>query len=133
MALLPSRSSSKSSTKNSLKGGRLGLFNVLTSCWILADTRPPTGTPVGVNTVHYTYTLQYFMETSICLIGRAWPLLQVLSLQGILRRDSHMSTGNMQSVFSLSSGSQPFSLSVPPTEFSSAQSTPEVLPCLFHQ
>lgn len=42
----PSRSSSKSSTKNSRNGGRLGLFRVLTSCWIFAETLLLTGTPV---------------------------------------------------------------------------------------
>lgn len=42
----PSRSSSKSSTKNSRSGGRLGCFSVFTSCWILAETRLLTGTPM---------------------------------------------------------------------------------------
>lgn len=44
-ASLPSKSSSKSSTKNSRNGGRFGLFRVLSSCWILEETRLLTGTP----------------------------------------------------------------------------------------
>lgn len=42
---VPSNNSSKSSTKNSRNGGRLGRLRVLTSCWIFADTRLLTGTP----------------------------------------------------------------------------------------
>lgn len=41
----PSKSSSKSSTKNSRNGGRFGLFRVLSSCWILEETRLLTATP----------------------------------------------------------------------------------------
>lgn len=44
--LLPSSSSSKSSTKNSFSGGRFGFFRVFRSCWILEDTLLFTGTPV---------------------------------------------------------------------------------------
>lgn len=47
IAILPSNNSSKSSTKNSRNGGRLGRFSVLTSCWIFADTLLLTGTPAG--------------------------------------------------------------------------------------
>lgn len=43
---LPSNNSSKSSTKNSFRGGRLGLFRVFSNCWILEDTLLFTGTPV---------------------------------------------------------------------------------------
>lgn len=43
---LPSNNSSKSSTKNSFRGGRFGLFRVFKSCWILEDTLLLTGTPV---------------------------------------------------------------------------------------
>lgn len=43
---LPSSNSSKSSTKNSFRGGRFGLFRVFSSCWILEDTLLFTGTPV---------------------------------------------------------------------------------------
>lgn len=53
--ILPSNNSSKSSTKNSRNGGRLGRFRVLTSCWIFADTLLLTGTPAG----------QGSMETSV--------------------------------------------------------------------
>lgn len=53
--ILPSNNSSKSSTKNSRNGGRLGRFSVLTSCWIFADTLLLTGTPAG----------QGSMETSV--------------------------------------------------------------------
>lgn len=42
---LPSTISSESSVKNSLSGGLLGLFRVLSSCWILVDTLLLTGTP----------------------------------------------------------------------------------------
>lgn len=42
----PASNSSKSSMKNSLRGGRFGLFRVLRSCWILEDTLLLTGTPV---------------------------------------------------------------------------------------
>lgn len=43
---VPSSNSSKSSTKNSFRGGRFGLFSVFSSCWILEDTLLFTGTPV---------------------------------------------------------------------------------------
>lgn len=55
IVILPSNNSSKSSTKNSRNGGRLGRFSVLTSCWIFADTLLLTGTPAG----------QGSMETSV--------------------------------------------------------------------
>lgn len=45
----PSRSSSKSSTKNSRSGGRFGLFRVLSSCWILEETRLLTATPTQLD------------------------------------------------------------------------------------
>lgn len=46
LSLLPSTISSESSTKNSFKGGLLGRFSVLRSCWIFVDTLLLTGTPV---------------------------------------------------------------------------------------
>lgn len=49
--ILPSNNSSKSSTKNSRNGGRLGRFSVLTSCWIFADTLLLTGTPAGQGSI----------------------------------------------------------------------------------
>lgn len=42
---IPSTISSESSVKNSLSGGLLGLFRVLSSCWIFVDTLLLTGTP----------------------------------------------------------------------------------------
>lgn len=74
--ILPSNNSSKSSTKNSRNGGRLGRFSVLTSCWIFADTLLLTGTPAG----------QGSMETSVdCYAERHQTLSGVrkrLGLQG---------------------------------------------------
>lgn len=51
LLLLPSTISSESSTKNSFKGGLLGRFRVLRSCWILVDTLLLTGTPRREKTV----------------------------------------------------------------------------------
>lgn len=56
--LVPSTISSESSVKNSLSGGLLGLFSVLSSCWIFVDTLLLTGTPTKTkNTRKVTHTL----------------------------------------------------------------------------
>lgn len=68
----PSRSSSKSSTKNSRSGGLRGCFSVFTSCWILADTRLLTGTPVA-KTTHTGWEQMMFMSINHFLFN-AWAL-----------------------------------------------------------
>lgn len=50
---IPSTISSESSVKNSLRGGLLGLFKVLSSCWIFVDTLLLTGTPEERHTYSY--------------------------------------------------------------------------------
>lgn len=57
---IPSTISSESSRKNSLSGGRLGLFNVLSSCCILVETRLCAGTPVDKNILIHLFILQEF-------------------------------------------------------------------------
>lgn len=49
-----------SSRKNSLSGGRLGLFNVLSSCCILVETRLCAGTPVDRDILIHLFRLQEY-------------------------------------------------------------------------
>lgn len=57
-SITPSTISSESSRKNSLRGGRLGLFNVLSSCCILVETRLCAGTPVDRDILIHQFRLR---------------------------------------------------------------------------